>query len=307
MATKIVIMFPYGGFKTNEPRCELFWELVKTCHEVMPDQSPIVILNKDTEKRKQADAFLHDQRYQTDLVEVYKTWSVDTCQMWLTGWGYVIDKYKEKENVERIVLLPGDIDAVGIGEQKDKFFSRLEEFISFSTPWDIIIGDFTTTGRFNAKDLIDQYGTYALMANWFPEIVQKTLKLPLNRPRSEFLNIKIDVLQALLAQRKFAYEQTLNILIQAWDFQSRGWKYKIHIHDLGNFTDDSGIRRYMECVNQIERTERMLKLLWREKNEPSDTLKYQKFIDQYHNLDLISTAIRENSRIIIRNLLGVAG
>mgnify|MGYP000311785464 CR=1 FL=1 len=146
------------------------------------------------------------------------------------------------------------------------------------------------------------------MANWFPEITQKILKKPLalNKPRSEFINIDIGVLQELLAKKVFAYEQTLNILIQAWDFNKKDWVYSIHNYNLGSFTDDGGIRQYAECVNQIERTERMMKFLWREKYKPSKNSgnqKYQEFIDKYHNLDLISTAIRENSRVTIRNLL----
>jgi hypothetical protein len=295
--------------------------------------------------------------------------------MWLSGWGYVIDKFVEK-GVSRIVQLPGDVESV---KDEQDFFNSLKEFIAFGDPWDIIIGDFSSGSRFNAKDLIDWYGTYALMANWFPDITQAILKLRLNKPRSEFLNIRVETLSTLLEYRKFAYEQTLNMLIRSWDpdkgnqllfsvgsdlvgeldkcemptrlreqFQGCGkaltpqtlvdvrqagsnwiivdadkkyfvqsenqtlnvyegqgdWRYEIFRHMLGEFRDDSSFREYRVCLDQIERTERMLKLLWREINEPTSQSE-KDFIEDYHALDRRSTSIRENARIIIRNLLRV--
>ena len=307
---KVAIMFPYGGYDDGSQRCILFWELIDTCNKVFRNQSHLVVINKDTINKGKADAFRNHPRTKAkEEFEVFEVWAVDTCQMWLSGWGYLLDK-SIQEGISRIVLLPGDVDAVGDGSEKVKFFNLLKEFILLGDPYDIIIGDFTTKGRFEAKDLIDKYGTYALMANWFPEIAQKTLMLPLNHPRSEFLNIKVDVLHSLLSYRKFAYEQTVNMLIHSWDFQKKNWKYEIHIHHMGEFSDDGSFRQYRECVNQIERIERMLKLLWREVKDPSlkktyQSSEYQAFIDRYHILDQESTAIRESSRIIIRNLLGV--
>lgn len=219
--------------------------------------------------------------------------------------------------MSRIIQLPGDIDSV---KHNNDFFNQLKGFIAH-TKFDIVIGDFSTEGRFNAKDLIDSYGTYALLANWFPEVTQAILQLPLNKPRSEFLNVRTNTLKKLLDVRKFAYEQTVNMLIHSWDFKRGKWKFKIHSHKLGVLTDDGSFREYTECLDQIERTERMIKLLWREIHKPSDdsTNKsrtkrngskkkeniYQDFIDIYHVLDKRSTSIRENARIIISNLLKV--
>ena len=47
----------------------------------------------------------------------------------------------------------------------------------------------------------------------------------------------------------------------------------------------------------------MLKLLWREIYDPR--LQPEEFIERYDRLDRRSTSIRENARIIIRNLLGL--
>jgi hypothetical protein len=299
MSTVAVLMFPYSGYDPGTERESLFWDMVKCCREMLGDGHTIVVLNQDTEVRGKAQAFLEDKRSQTD-VEIYKVWSVDTCQMWLAGWGYVIDKYKEQTS--RIVLLPGDIESIS---NKKVFFHKVNEFVAMDRPWDIVIGDFATGDRFNAKDLIDQYGTYALLANWFPEVCQKILQLPLNRPRSEFINIKVSTLTELLEHRKFAYEQTLNILIHSWDFKGRDWRFRIHPFQLGNLKDDSSFRQYRDCLDQIERTERMLKLLWREINEPADDSAYQEFLNHYDRLDRTSTSIRQNGRVIIRNLLSV--
>jgi hypothetical protein len=296
-STKVVIMFPYSGYDAGSDRERLFWSLVECSLDATRNQPPLVVLNRDTERRGKADSFLGDARLES--VEVYKVWSVDTCQMWLAGWGYVIDNYRD---VSRIVQLPGDIDAVS---EPRKFFNDLQMFIALNGRWDIIIGDFGTDRKWGAKDLIDQYGTYPLLANWFPQLARAILEQPLNKPRSEFLNIRIRVLENLLDHRKFAYEQTLNLLIRSWDFEQADWKYDIKIARLGVLHDDRSFRKYRACLDQIERTERMLKLLWREIYEPSKESQYQEFIDQYHRLDQISTSMRENARIAIRVLHGI--
>jgi hypothetical protein len=311
MSTQAIIMFPYSGYDTNteagRQRERIFWEIINTCRKVKATggRPPIIILNRDTENRHMADAFLADPRAAEDnmpkaeRIIIRRTWSVDTCQMWLSGWGKVLDT-DGVHNDDRIIQLPGDIDTVSEDSDNDNsFFHNLETFISMSE-WDLIIGDFTSGNMYNAKELIDWYGTYALMANWFPEIARQIRKLPLHKPRSEFLNIRVETLKELLDFRKFAYEQTLNMIIRSWDFEEKDWKYGIKTVRLGTLKDDSKLRQYRDCLDQIERTERMLRLLWREICDPQ-----QQFIDEYDRLDRLSTSIRENSRIIIRNLLGV--
>lgn len=306
MSTKVVIMFPYSGYESGDPRENLFWELVDHCRYETQDQPPIVVLNKDTERKGRANAFLESDRSAKDIT-LCRCWAVDTCQMWLAGWGYVIDTF-ENSKEDRIVQLPGDIDAVsGKDGSRESFFDELRAFITGGGPrWDIVIGDFASGNTFNAKELIDLYGTYALMANWFPDVAQASRQPPvsLNKLRSEFLNIKIETLKVLLGERKFAYEQTLNMLIRSWSFDNKTWKYKVTKLDLGILKDDSKSRQYRDCLDQIERTERMLKLLWRETYEPQYP-NQQDFIDQYDRLDRRSTSIRESARIIIRNLLNL--
>lgn len=312
---RVILMFPYSGYKKNTDRQKFFWDMVKLCYKELK-VPPVVILNEDTirHKEKRAEAFLADvDDSELPKVDIQKVWSVDTCQMWLSGWGYVINNLKEEEKENfRIILLPGDIDTVF---NRTDFFHKLKDFINLESD-PIIIGDFTSADlsseRFNAKDLIDQYGTYALLANWFPEILKAIMGLGLNKPRSEFLNIRADVLQNLLVEcRKFAYEQTLNMLIRSWDFKKATWTYEPHTLQLGSLKDDGSFRQYKDCMDQIERTERMLKLLWRDLKELELNLlsnsdyqsAYEEFMDQYDKLDRRSTSIRDSARIIIRNLL----
>lgn len=299
MKTHTIITFPYNGYKKNSQREKLFWDIVQCCLTVNQNKAPLVVLNRDTEKREQAKSFLNDTRTINDkLVQIRYTWAVDTCQMWLDGWGSILDN-QETKNEDRIVLLPGDIDSVA----NEKFFmDKLKSFVATSSK-EIVIGDFYSGDKFNAKELIDLYGTYALMANWFPSVAKGIHKLPLNKPRSEFINIQVKVLRELLTFRKFSYEQTLNMLIRSWDFSiNSDWKYKPEVQKLGELKDDTSSRQYRDCLDQIERTERMLKLLWREIKYPKME-NSSEFIDLYDNLDRNSTSIRENSRIIIRNFL----
>jgi len=163
------------------------------------------------------------------------------------------------------------------------------------------------------KSLVDTYGTYSLLANWFTEVSQGVRALPLHRPRSEFLNIKTSILRDLLINnRNFAYEQTLNFLIKSWNFAKSKWKYKISVYPLGSLSDNKSFRDYRSCVDQIERIERMLSLLWREIKEPKKKLTmsdthfqklYTTFTNEYDTLRDKSKGIMGTARTTIRTLL----
>ena len=301
---KPIIIFPYLGYENNK-KCEwYFWWTVERCKEI--DPKPVVVLPRATVIRGDAVSFIKDERYKT--LEVVQTWSVDTCQTWLAGWGHVLDHYPE---AERIILLPGDLDYV---HEDVEFYDNLKKFIE-TTGSDIAIGDFGTGDKYSAKSLVDTYGSYPLLANWFPEVSKSTRSLPLHRSRSEFLNIKTSVLRELLINnRNFAYEQTLNFLIKSWNFNETKWKYKISTHPLGSLSDNKSFRDYRSCVDQIERIERMLSLLWREIKEPKkkDNVSDKQFEEQYtvfsNEYDKVyakSNSIIGTARTTLRALLGV--
>lgn len=201
----------------------------------------------------------------------------------------------------------------------NQFIERIQQFITLKDNIDaeipdIILGDYVTGLEFSAKDLIDRYGTFPLLANWFPAVTENLWRIAeinewegtgIKKPRSEFLNIRRETLEELLAYQPFAYEQTLNILIRSWDFQQNQWKYKISKFTLGTIQDDSSFRKYRNCLDQIERTERMLRVIWKQVNETKDLDTYRQFVDTYEKLDTRSTAIRESATIVIRSLLKI--
>jgi hypothetical protein len=302
--SKPLIIFPYLGYENNK-KCEwYFWWTVDRCKKI--DPKPVIVIPRDTVLRQNAVSFLNDERYKS--LEVVQTWSVDSCQTWLSGWGYILDNYPD---AERIVQIPGDIDYV---HEDVEFYNNLSGFIE-TTSSDIAIGDFRTGDQYSAKSLVDTYGTYSLLANWFPEISQRIRSLPLNRPRSEFLNIKTSVLRDLLiSNRNFAYEQTLNFLIKCWNKDETKWRYTISKSFLGTLSDNRSFRNYRGCIDQIERIERMLSLLWREIKEPKKDdgvsnkqfeEQYTVFSNEYDNLFSKSKGIMDTARTTLRALLGV--
>ena len=324
MSNICMIIFPYSGYKDGSPRQENFWKIVDKCEEVVPQHTPVVVISKDTIANGKAKAFSLDNqstskyRKGKEPLTVVEDWSVDTCQRWLTGWGHIIDGISKKTYQDslpdRIVQLPGDIDVI---DDQNVFFQNLANLIAVTEPWDFVIGDFTTGQRFSAKDLIDLYGTYPLLGNWFPEVSEHIHLIPLQKPRSEFFNIRISVLKKLLKYRPFAYEQTLNMLIHSWDFDKSEWMYSLHPVVLGVLQDDPQFRQFRGCLDQIERTERMLKIIWREIYEPREDVnnqlsqqqakkEYKQFMAEYDVLDHNSDAIRATSRITIKALLSLS-
>ena len=116
--SKPVIIFPYRGYEHNEQCKWYFWWTVEKCMEI--DPNPIVVLPRTTVIRGNAASFLNDERSK-DL-EIVQTWSVDTCQTWLTGWGHILDNYPE---VERIVQLPGAMASHATAAPRARICSRV--------------------------------------------------------------------------------------------------------------------------------------------------------------------------------------
>jgi hypothetical protein len=118
----------------------------------------------------------------------------------------------------------------------------------------------------------------------------------------------------LINNRNFAYEQTLNFLIKSWNYDEAKWRYNISISRLGSLSDNKSFRNYRASIDQIERIERMLSLLWREIKAPkkNDSVsekefeeQYTVFSNEYDKLSTKSNGIMDTSRITLRALLGV--
>ena len=91
-------------------------------------------------------------------------------------------------------------------------------------------------------------------------------------------------------------------------------RYDISKTFLGTLSDSKSFRHYRACIDQIERIERMLSLLWREIKEPkkldnqSDKEFEQQYIvfsNEYDKLYSKSKGIMDTARTTIRALLGV--
>jgi len=111
----------------------------------------------------------------------------------------------------------------------------------------------------SSKQLIDTYGTYGLLFNWFPAKAAEMQKKGIAHPRSEFFAIHHRFLDtAIIDNRWFAYEQTIALLLQAD-------RRPLETVTLGRVTDSAEGRDTLPgALQQIERTERVLKMAWRD-------------------------------------------
>src|ERR1051325_7733108 len=158
---------------------------------------------------------------------------------------------------------------------------------------DLCIGEIATDHN-NSKQLIDTYGTFALLYNWFPAEAQE-IRQYTERPRSEFFAIRHGFLREVLRQRWYAYEQTVVMLLQAV-FTNR----HISRFFVGNISDlPEGRESFSSALQQVERTERVLKSIWRERNQPKAG-----WAEQYNALEAQSEQVRRAAMIILKNLLG---
>ena len=156
----------------------------------------------------------------------------------------------------------------------------------------ICIGEIHTDHN-NSKQLIDDYGTFALLYNWFPEEAQAIREFT-ERPRSEFFAVRHGFLKQVLHQRWYAYEQTVVMLLQAMFDQRVVSRYFV-----GEITDlREGKDSLSSAMQQIERTERVLKTLWRERNE-----KKKNWVQRYRELEDQSGQLRRTAFTILGNLL----
>jgi hypothetical protein len=222
--------------------------------------------------------------------DVVEAWCVDTCQMWYTGLG----KAFERGGPDDVYwLIPGDFNyGSAIGRE---VLSRLHDLpeIVLELEQDLCIGEIATDHS-NSKQLLDTYGTFALLYNWFPAEAQQIRQFT-ERPRSEFLSIRHNFLGEMLRQRWYAYEQTVVMLLHA---VSNG--KQISRFFVGNISDlPEGKESLASAVQQVERTERVLKSLWRERHQARPN-----WIEQYLALEEESEEIRRTAITILRNLLG---
>ncbi len=269
---------------------------------------PVMVLNRVTQRNRYFRSAMEMLGIDADKWKFIYSWSVDTCQDWLVGWGKIIDDWYKDGHKERegILQIPGDLRDVGDPNNPDalgEFLGNLQNMANAigANDSDFVIGGYELIRR-GGKFLIDAYGTLPLLYNWFPEVASQIRHKRITRPRSEFLAGRVEFFDKMLVtHRRFAYEQTTAFLINA--LSMTGATDQVQSPDiceifLGKIQDHTGDRGFREAVDQLERMERMMRLLWRASHGGN-----MFDIDEYSVLDGRSAAIRSAAMVTFRNFL----
>ncbi len=252
---------------------------------------PITVLDRKTHYALDGDHVFHN--FRRDVVarhsDILDVWCVDTCQMWYSGLGLAFEQ-GGKEDV--YWLIPGDFNyGTPVGHEVLGRLHDLPEII-LELEQDVCIGEIATDHN-NSKQLIDTYGTFALLYTWFPTEAEEIRQFT-ERPRSEFFAVRHSFLQEVLNQRWYAYEQTVVMLLQAVFKRKHISRFFV-----GSISDlPQGQESVASAVQQIERTERVLKSLWRERNGSKSG-----WLDEYRLLESQSEQVRRAAVTIFQNLL----
>lgn len=253
---------------------------------------PITVLDRKTHYANEGNKRFLEFRKNTVARHstILDAWGVDTCQMWYSGLGQAFENGGEGDVYW---LIPGDFNyGSAVGKE---VLSRLHDLpeICLELEQDLCIGEIATDHN-NSKQLIDTYGTFALLYNWFP-VEAQAIRQYTERPRSEFFAVRHNFLREVLRHRWYAYEQTVVMLLQAVFDNKRISQFFVgHISDL-----PGGHESLASVMQQVERTERVLKSLWRERHHAKPG-----WTEQYRLLETQSEQVRRTAMILLQNLLG---
>ena len=287
-----VVIYPFRQRNDYSDLEELYQMIARLDGEKDQYARPITVMDRKTHFAMERNKAFLDFRKNTVArhSDILDAWCVDTCQMWYSGLGTAF----EKGGPEDVYwLIPGDFNyGTAVGKEVLGRLHDLPEIV-LELKQDLCIGEIATDHN-NSKQLIDTYGTFALLYNWFPVEAQE-IRQYTERPRSEFFAIHHSFLHEVLRQRWYAYEQTVVMLLQAV-FSNK----HISRFFVGNISDlPEGRESITSAMQQVERTERVLKTLWRERHQPKT-----RWTDQYRLLETQSEQVRRTALIILQNLLG---
>jgi hypothetical protein len=283
-----IVIFPFGYPAETEHLKFLYDELEKGV-QAGNWRKPMTVLNRQTERRADKKSGPRAcRKLITKTWKVIPAWSVDSCQMWLAGLGAAFDR---DATTQVFWLVPGDFEYAKAGAA---FWKNMKKLPVAAAKNDLAVGEIEI-GTDNAKHLIDTYGTFALLSNWFPEEAQ-AIRFRICKPRSEFLALRRSYLEFLLDHRWFPYEHTVAMLLHA--LTKGSWGRDVVRVALGQVKDsDQGRDRLAGALEQVERAERMIKLFWRERHPEA------KWEDDFRRLDLQSGQIRAAACIVLEQLL----
>lgn len=299
-----VIMYPFTHPYDTHNLEMLYESLVK---DLDADKKsfcrPITVLNRQTYYRNMkwqpSGSFkrLVGEIGEKSLIRRYSrvadSWSVDTCQMWLAGMGRAFDENKSPGDI--YWLIPGDFNyASSVGKKVLEGLAEIPRLVRDQN-LDLCLGEINVAPN-SSKQLIDTYGTYGLLYNWFPAeapIIKKFTE----KPRTEFFAISHSYLMRMLDRRWYPYEQTLVMLIEAAGARIiPGHVAKVALGDVSD--EPQGRDTLAVAMQQVERTERVLKLYWREVNQDKDP----KWPDRFRQLDAQSEEVRGAALVIFEHV-----
>ncbi len=286
-----IIIYPFRQPNDLSNLEELYRLVAKLDGSPRTYAKPVTVMARKTYFSVENDASF--QRFRKDVVakhsNILDAWCVDTCQMWYSGLGAAFERGGPQDVYW---LIPGDFNYGTPGGRE--VLSRLHDLpeIILELNQDFCIGEIATDHA-HSKHLIDTYGTLALLYTWFPKEAQEIRQFT-ERPRSEFFAIRHGFLGEVLRQRWFAYEQTMVTLLHAV-FGGR----RISRFLVGQICDlPSDGESFAAASAQVERTERVLKTLWRERHE-----KEPSWSTQFRALEMQSDHVRRAALTVLQNLL----
>jgi hypothetical protein len=289
--TRPVVVYPFKQPDDYSDLAELYGLVAQLDADTERYARPITVVDRKTFLAMEGNkAFLEFRKNtvakHSDIIDA---WCVDTCQMWYTGLGAAA----ELGGPDDIFwLIPGDFNyGSGVGKEVLGRLHDLPEIIA-ELGEDLCVGEITADHN-NSKQLIDTYGTFALLYNWFPAEAREIRKIT-ERPRSEFFAIRGSFLREALGERWFAYEQTLVLLLKAVTANKRISRFQVgEISDLPMGRDS-----FSAAIQQVERVERVLRAIWRERNQSKAD-----WTERYQALQLRSAQIHDAAFTALRGAL----
>jgi hypothetical protein len=287
-----VVIYPYRQSADYSGLKLLYQLIARLDAEKEVYARPLTVIDRKTHFANEGSKTFLEFREKTVArhSDILDAWGVDTCQMWYTGLGAAF----ERGGPEDVYwLIPGDFNyGTKIGQE---VLSRLHDLpeICQELQQDLCIGEIATDHN-NSKQIIDTYGTFALLYNWFPAEAQ-AIREYTERPRSEFFAVRHSFLREVLRRRWFAYEQTMVMLLQAVFDNKHISRFLV-----GNISDlPTGRDSLASAMQQVDRTERVLKSLWKERHQSKSGWQ-----DRYGGLEAQSEQVRRTAHVILKNLLG---
>jgi len=286
-----VIIYPFKQPSDYSDLKALYQLVARLDEDKASYARPITVMDRKTHFMMNGDSAFH--AFRKEVVgkhsEILDAWCVDTCQMWYTGLGTAFERGKDQDVYW---LIPGDFNyGMPVGHEVLGRLHDLPEII-LELEQDLCIGEIETDHN-NSKQLIDTYGTFALLYNWFPAEAEEIRQFT-ERPRSEFFAVRHSFLREVLAQRWYAYEQTVVMLLQAVFNKQRISRFFV-----GNISDlPEGRESAASALQQVERTERVLKAIWRERNHTRPN-----WLEEYRCIESKSEQVRQAALTIFQHLL----